>query len=166
MPITLSFTLFISIYYGTDEYQGTLLSLTNINILEICGGYIPALSFHIDRLQRQSGHGRITVYDPKLVLSQLGNITLVKEKFTSRVSLDDYDLIVSMRPCDLTSTLIETSNLNKKPFAIMQCECFYKGNYYFEAQTTLPENMIVEQTQLPYCYEYCRPVIYSSKKSL
>ena len=92
------------------------------NILEIGGGYYPALAKKIDEEQTRLQGGSITTYDPRLAVASLGHIKLHKEEFDKQ-SLNPYDLVVSVMPCDITSLIIERCNRYKKPFLIVLCNC-------------------------------------------
>lgn len=144
------FANFIADVYGTD-----------CNILEVGGGPFPNLAHYLDEMQSRNGKGTITVRDPRLFKGQLGNIKLVNEPFDKKVPLENYDLIIGMKPCGATSTIIRCANEPIKPFAIIQCSCAHDGNYYDEADETLPSNMILNEVLLPYSYEVYSPLIYT-----
>lgn len=110
------------------------------NILEIGGGVYPVLSSYIDAYQRRIGKGTITVIDPRLGISKLGNIKLVKDNF----SIDDiknYDLVISQSPCIITHDVLDSAIDNGKEFFVTLCKClidkypylidFYSDDYGF-----------------------------------
>lgn len=144
------FANFISDVYGTDG-----------NILEVGCGIFPALAFYLDELQRRRGKGTITAYDPYLFKGQLGNVKAVRKKFDEKESLKNYDLIIGMKPCNATSMIIRRANDAIKPFAIIQCDCSHEGDYYDEADETLPRDMILNEILLPHSYEVYSPLIYT-----
>lgn len=129
------------------------------NILEIGGGYYPALAQKIDEEQTRLQGGSITTYDPRLVVTSLGNIKLHKEEFNTQ-SLDTYDLVVSAMPCEATSMVIERCNADKKPFLITLCDCppyfvpcieiakrlaiKWHEQLYYQAKSTLDEGAKLE----------------------
>lgn len=110
-----------------DVYLGVLGLIKHIfdlksDILEIGGGYYPALAKKIDEEQTRLQGGSITTYDPRLAVASLGHIKLHKAEFDNQ-SLDHYDLVVSIMPCKITSLIIERCNAYKKPFLIALCNC-------------------------------------------
>lgn len=97
------------------------------NVLEICGGHYPILSKYIDIEQTRIQKGTITVYDPKLAVSKLGNIKLVKEDFSKKTDISKYDLIVSQFPCDLFDDIVDSAVVADKDYFIALCDCIYKN---------------------------------------
>ena len=95
------------------------------NVLEICGGHYPILSEYIDKEQRNISCGTITVYDPKLVVNKLGNVNLVKDKFTKDIDISKYDLIISQSPCGVFQDIIDSSIGADKDYFIALCSCVY-----------------------------------------
>lgn len=110
-----------------DVYLAVLELIKHIfdlksDILEIGGGYYPALAKKIDEEQTRLQGGSITTYDPRLAVASLGHIKLHKEEFDKQ-SLNPYDLVVSVMPCKTTPLVIERCNRYKKPFLIVLCNC-------------------------------------------
>ena len=120
------------------------------NILEIGGGVYPILSSYIDAYQRKIGSGTITVVDPRLGISKLGNIKLIKDKF-SPGKVKEYDLVISQSPCLITHEVINSAIDNGKEFFVTLCKClidkypylidFYSDDYGFDNI----QNNILEQ---------------------
>ena len=113
-----------------DLYFNYLNSIKSIfkldcNILEIGGGMLPILSNKIAIEQLNIGKGTITMYDPMLAAtkSKYSNLKLYKHEFTSSTNIDDYDLVISIRPCDVTEDLIKRVCEEKKNFYIQMCGC-------------------------------------------
>lgn len=129
------------------------------DILEIGGGYYPALAKKIDEEQTKLQGGSITTYDPRLAVANLGHIKLHKEEFDKQ-SLNPYDLVVSAMPCDITSLIIERCNTAKKPFLLALCNCppypvsnfeaskkianMWHEQLYYQAKSTLDEGAKLE----------------------
>lgn len=111
------------------------------NILEIGGGVYPVLSSYIDAYQRRIGSGTITVVDPQLGISKLGNIKLIRDRFTTN-GIKNYDLIISQSPCIITHDVIDSAIDNGKEFFVTLCKClidsypylidFYSDDYGFD----------------------------------
>ena len=109
------------------------------NVLEIGGGVYPVLSSYIDAYQRKIGSGTITVIDPRLGISKLGNVKLIKDKFTGNV--ENYDFIISQSPCTITHEVMNSAIDNGKEFFVTLCKClidqypylidFYSDDYGF-----------------------------------
>lgn len=103
-----------------DIYKGfsTLIDQNfniNSNILEVAGGFVPALANRINEIQNS---GSITVYEPNLVMSTLGKVKLVKEKFTEHTDIKSYDLVCALYPCDATALTLEKACVEKKDFIL------------------------------------------------
>lgn len=105
-----------------DEYQRGFEMLKDnfdlrCNILEVDGGHYPVLAKKIDQYQVENSKGTITVYDPDLVVSKLGNIKLVKNKFTYGDDISKYDLIIAQNPReDLEDVLAAALQSDKELF--------------------------------------------------
>lgn len=97
------------------------------NILNIGGGYIPMLSKYIDEEQQRIRKGTITVYDPKLILSEFGKIKLYREELAY---YDDcfskYDVFIGSFICDATELVIRKSK--DKELLLTFCDCI-KSNH-------------------------------------
>ncbi len=114
----------------------------NGNILEIGGGYYPALASYIDKYQRKIGCGTITVIDPELGVSKLGSIKLYKEIFNKQDDISSYDLIISQAPCLMLDEITQAAIQKNKEFFVTLCKCvidkypymidFYSDDYGFE----------------------------------
>lgn len=109
----LAFTELVEKEYGLD-----------LNILEVCGGIYPALSYEIAKKQLQIGKGTITVYD-ELLSKRLESkkIILQRKTFTKYNNIDNYDLVISKEPCHGTFAVIESTR-NKKDLILSPCKCY------------------------------------------
>lgn len=101
----------------------------NSHILEIGGGSFPSFSKHMDEFQQsRNSSGTITTYDPRLVVNKLGNIRLHKEFFSKEMTVESYDLIVGIMPCEATSMIIKKATKEHKEFFLAMCGCIhYEG---------------------------------------
>ena len=122
-------------YLGFAEIVGKKYGL-NCRFLEVGGGYFPAFSYHMDKLQQEANSsGTITVYDPKLVVTGLGNVRLRHSLFTAETSISEFDVLVGIMPCDATKVMIKKATKEHKEFYIAMCGCIpddevYKYNDY------------------------------------
>lgn len=101
----------------------------NGNILEIGGGFYPVLATYIDEYQRKQkckrrlNCGTITVIDPNLGVTSLGNIILKKDSFSYGCDISGYDLIIAQSPCLLTHDVLNSAIDNGKEFFVTLCKC-------------------------------------------
>lgn len=101
----------------------------NSHILEIGGGFFPMFSKYVDEFQQENGSkGTITVYDPDLIVDRLGNIALHKECFTEEMSVESYDLVVGIMPCEATRMIIRKATKEHKEFFLAMCGCVHSSN--------------------------------------
>ena len=116
--IYLNFVDLIEKYFSIDR-----------DVIEIAGGPIPALSFHIASRQTK---GKVTVYDPLMYPSKynLDNLIIKKEKFSERTIVPKDSLIIGFMPCEATELLIRYATNNKLDFMVALCGC-PPLNYYY-----------------------------------
>lgn len=100
------------------------------NILEIGGGFFPIMAKYIDEEQQKIGKGTITVYDPMLVTKKLGNIKLIKENFTHLDTVNQYDLIIGIAPCEATEFIIKKAAEEGKTFFVALCGCTHFTHWH------------------------------------
>lgn len=151
----------------------------NCNILEIGCGYFPIFAKYIDEEQKKSDSGSITVYDPNLVVENLGNIILNKRFLLTDDNIDRYDLVVGISPCEATELLINKASLAKKDFIIALCECTFFNiedekikdfsisawhEYVKETVKMLNPDKEVEMDYLCPSYDYEFPIISCTTK--
>ena len=99
-------------------------------VLEVGGGYFPMFSKYLSDLQKEhNSKGTVTVYDPLLVTSKLGRVTLRKEELTKDISVKEFDLLVGIMPCDATKIILETAIKENKEFFIALCGCMPNDVY-------------------------------------
>lgn len=97
----------------------------DINILEIGGGVYPALSYNINKRQKEIGKGSITVYDPMLSKGLVSDgVRLVKQGFNYDIPINEFDLIIGKEPCAATEMIIEVCNNDNKSMIISPCKCY------------------------------------------
>lgn len=141
----LAFSSLIEKKYGID-----------INILEVCGGVYPALSYSIARRQSEVGKGSITVYD-ELLSKGLDNkkIRFEKKTFTSHHNVSNYDLIVAKEPCSGTFAVIESAR-DKKDLILSPCTCY----------SLLPEYMDYSDCPLDQWYDFVRYLLRDNRSDI
>ena len=104
------------------------------NILEVAGGNLPRLGERIAKKQIELGKGRVTVIDPELSVStsKYSNLVLCKDEFTLDSDIKDFDLIISLFPCDATElTIYKSFNENKNLF-LRLCDCIHQYEDFSE----------------------------------
>lgn len=113
-----------------NKYFNFLKSRYNLgqNILEVACGNFPALSKYIDDYQKNLKSGTITAYDPKLIMTEYGNIKLYDKLFDEKTNIKDYSLITAMYPCEATTKIIKAANTNDIDFSILTCGCTHFSN--------------------------------------
>lgn len=100
------------------------------NILEIGGGCIPSFAEKIAKEQIKCGEGTITIYDKEILLkeSRYPNMTLVKEKFTSKTEIKNFDLVIGILPCTATELMLSRACEENKNFYVALCNCSHLLN--------------------------------------
>ena len=124
-------------YYATNQLEGynfyedlvnTLLKLgfdIRCNILDVASGYYPAFGYEIAGRQLQLNKGTVTCIDPNLVCTKPfhKNVKLVKDNFTEKYDLNEYDLVVSSLPCEVSYELFKVLMESQKDFFVYPCNC-------------------------------------------
>lgn len=169
------YTLLDIIPKEINRYFGLLDKLKdnydiNSNILEIGGGFVPVFAKEVSNIQQR---GSITVYDPMLVVTEIGNVKLVKDDFSHDTDIRAYDLLVGICPCEATTKIIERANDEHKEFFIALCGCDhtpYSGmlgyNYMCwenhvlnKINSTIDNNASIEIDYIDSKYQYPYPVL-------
>lgn len=108
--------------------------------IDICAGYFPNMSKYIDEEQRAVEKGSVTAYDPNLVTTKLGNVELVRRRFTEHTPTRKYDLFVSVHPCKATEMIIRKANGEGTEFTIAVCGCLHPyGEHATEGNLNLKD---------------------------
>lgn len=121
---------------GYDEYieMANLLekySLLNGNCCEIGAGIYPRLAELVAPKIRLNG-GSLTVYDPKTIFTELKNMKVVKEVFTRKNNIDEFDTIYGLYPCEASKIMIKKAFKEDKNLMIAFCDCIhYKNRFNF-----------------------------------
>lgn len=120
----------MNIYKAYLLYLEKIFSLKR-DIVEVGSGFYPILSSYIDKKQNILEAGTITSYDPRLIISNLGNVCLIKDPISEENFLKQFDLAIAFAPCEATEILIRNANRDKIEFSIALCGC-----------THFPDNML------------------------
>jgi len=115
-------------YYKMFEYLKNHFDL-GCDILELGGGHYPILSEYIDSFQRNIGRGTITVMDPNLVVSKLGNIKLEKKHFNASTDITPYKLVIAVSPDDMFKTIVSKCAQDNIEYFIAICSCVATSYY-------------------------------------
>lgn len=155
------------------------------NILEIGGGAIPSFAKKIAREQIKMGTGTITVYDPRLIVSnypEFNNMTLYRTEFDSTIDISKYDLITGIMPCMGTDEFLDAVRACKKDFYMALCGCdhfadrfgyyqfgFYRPSYndYLNIANDICEECDLGELVIDYLpdeFEISYPIIYNKRK--
>ena len=104
------------------------------NVLDIASGIIPVFGNMLAKEQLELGKGRVTLYDPKLILpaAKYQNMSLNKRNFKLDTDVGPYKLITGILPCEITETIIESACMNQKDFYIALCGCDHFNSKYEE----------------------------------
>lgn len=165
-----------------DTFQGYLESIKkhfslDQSILEIGSGRYPALARLIDLEQQKLGKGSITIYDEKLVTSNLGNIIINRQLYKSGCEKNTHSLIIGTSPCEATELIIKESNRRKTNLYLSLCECIHNFGYkrFFSVSSyhnylykllidTLEEDAEITVEYLDDRYNWDLPILIKKKK--
>ena len=118
-------------------------SIEDKRILEVGGGTIPRLAKRIHNIQTT---GSITVYDPRLSLYErdMERFHLVRKPFDSNTLVGDYQLMVSLMPCEACEAVIRKATDCKVDFMLGFCEGGPHGDEfdYFEDEDEWLNSML------------------------
>ena len=155
-----------------DAYMGYLQILKKYftldrDIVEVGAGHFPIMSHYIDNEQIKIKKGTITAYDPKLVVSSLGNISLQKKEFTLNTPIKNSSLLFGISPCQATDIIVKKSCMEETEFFISMCFCppyngDYRPLYQFAKRISEPRSEIIVEN-LPKEYGELGSVIIKKK---
>ncbi len=92
------------------------------NVCEIAAGRYPRLAELTAPKIKMNG-GNLTIYEPNIILSQLDNITIIKDEFTKNSNIDKFDTLYALKPCEATITMVERAFEEDKNLMIAFCGC-------------------------------------------
>lgn len=95
------------------------------DIVDVASGAFPALAYEISKRKKELGikKGSITAFDPRLAVTKLDGITLVKSKFALATPVSQETLLVGRKPCDATEIIVRKSSIQNLEFYIQMCHC-------------------------------------------
>ena len=95
------------------------------DIVDVASGTFPALAYEISKRRKELGikKGSITAFDPRLAVTKLDGITLVKSNFLLGTPVSQETLLVGRKPCEATEIMIRKSSIQNLEFYIQMCHC-------------------------------------------
>lgn len=97
----------------------------NRNILEVGAGTIPILSKYLS-----DEKVNVDILEPNIIFDIITKGKIIKEKFTNKTNINDYDLIIGYNPCQATESIIKNSIKHNKDFCIALCGCCFLPEKY------------------------------------
>lgn len=116
----------LNIYKYVLQYLTKNFDLKS-NILEINGGPFPLLGKYIAKEQVELKKGKITVYDPYLIIKRLNHVILSRRNFNLKQDISNYDLLISMQPGLMADNIIKQANTYHKELFLI---CTNKLDFY------------------------------------
>lgn len=175
--------------YNNEFYEAHLKKIKKhfdirCNVLDVASGIIPVFGNMLAKEQINLGKGRVTLYDPKLILpaAKYPNMSLNKRNFKLDIDIAPYKLITGILPCEITETIIEAACINQKDFYIALCGCDHFNSKYDEymfidsppyqeylidkAQYLVKKykngSLVIDQLDDKYSFKY--PILYNKRK--
>jgi len=175
--------------YDNEFYKAHLEKLKEnfdikCNVLDVASGIIPIFGNMLAKEQLKLGKGRVTLYDPKLILpaAKYSNMRLNKRSFKLDTDVSPYKLITGILPCEITETIIEAACINQKDFYIALCGCDHFNSKYDEymfsdsppyqeylidkAECLIQKynngKLIIDKLDDKYSFDY--PILYNKRK--
>lgn len=109
-------------YYNFYKITKRYFDTKDVNIIELCCGYIPILSsLFINEAKT------LTAINKKILINNYNQITTIEHNLNKSFDLSKYDLIISIRPCNVTEKILDLCFKYKKEFIIYLCPCIHKS---------------------------------------
>jgi len=99
----------------------------NKNILEIGAGNIPILIKYLEEEKIN-----VDIVEPNIIFDNIIKGKIIKEKFTEKTNISNYDLIIGYNPCQATESIIKNAIKHNKDFCIALCGCCFLPDIYTE----------------------------------
>ena len=109
-------------YYEFYKVIKNNFNLNNIKILDVACGIIPILSSIIKENEKST----ITAINNKMLFKNYKGIITKEFDLTKDYDVNNYDLIIGFRPCEVTEKIIQEAMQNKKDFCLYMCPCVMK----------------------------------------
>ena len=97
----------------------------NKNILEIGAGNIPILIKYLEEEKIN-----VDIVEPNIIFDNIIKGKIIKEKFTEKTNISNYDLIIGYNPCQATESIIKNAIKHNKDFCIALCGCCFLPEKY------------------------------------
>lgn len=97
----------------------------NRNILEVGAGTIPILAKYLS-----DEKVNVDILEPNIIFDTITKGKIIKEKFTNKTNINDYDLIIGYNPCQATEGIIKNSIKHNRDFCIALCGCCFLPEEY------------------------------------
>lgn len=134
MPATMSQILSkFGVYKeGKDEYEELCKLLEQYsflegNVCEVSAGRYPRLA-ELTAPKIKTRKGTLTIYEPNIILNNMANITIVKDKFTKSTDIAKFDTLYALYPCETTIPIIEKAYEEDKNLMLAFCGCNHSTN--------------------------------------
>ncbi len=116
--VNIKTTIYNTFYNITKKY----FDLKNKRILEVGCGKIPILSGLF-----KDNNINIDAIDSNILINNYKDITTIKYDLQKEYDISKYDLIIGLRPCNITENIIDMCFKYKKDFIIYLCPCIHKS---------------------------------------
>lgn len=108
-----------TVYYKFYLLSKNYFNLDNIRILEVACGYIPIMS----SIYKKYEVNNIEAINQKILIKNYKNVKTIEYDLTKEYNLSKYDLIIGIRPCNITVNIIKNCIKYKKNFMLYLCPC-------------------------------------------
>lgn len=119
-----------SVYYNFYNLSLKYFNIKDLKLLEVCSGYIPILS----SIYKENGIN-IEALNKRILFKDYKDIKTIEFDLNNEYDLSDYDLIVGIRPCDVTKNIIDYCYKYKKDFMIYLCPCIHEPKTNIKTET-------------------------------
>lgn len=110
-----------TIYFNFYELSCKYFNLKSKNLLEVACGYIPILSSIY-----KENNIKVEAVNIKILAKNYKGVKTIEYDLNKNYNLKKYDLIIAIRPCNITENLLDNCYKYKKDFMIYLCPCIHK----------------------------------------
>ena len=111
-----------TVYYNFYIFSKKYFNINNKRILEVGCGYIPILS----SIYKENNID-VDAINLKILFKNYKNVNTIEYDLNNDYNLSKYDIIVGIRPCNITENIIDLCYKYKKDFIIYLCPCIHKA---------------------------------------
>lgn len=72
----------------------------------------------------------VDMMDPNIIFDELVKGKVIKEKFSEKTNIGNYDLLIGYNPCQATESIIKNAIKHNKEFCIALCGCCFLPDKY------------------------------------